>query len=41
MIVLAMYCLNIFHPGPLLGPFTSLKRVESVDDELLRKKGYA
>jgi len=41
MILLAMYCLNFFHPGRLLGPFTTLKRVESVDDDLLKKKGYA
>ena len=41
MILLAMYCLNFFHPGRLLGPFTSLKKVESVDDDLLKKKGYA
>ena len=40
MILLAMYCLNFFHPGRLLGPFTSLK-VEPVDDDLLKKKGYA
>ncbi|KAF9790457.1 RTA1-domain-containing protein [Thelephora terrestris] len=42
MIVLAMYCLNVFHPGRLLGPFTSIEKAESViDDDLLKKKGYA
>lgn len=42
MIVLAMYCLNVFHPGRLLGPFTSIKKVEFViDEDLLKKKGYA
>ena len=42
MIVLAIYCLNFFHPGPLLGPFTSIEKAESViDDDLLKKKGYA
>ena len=41
MIVLTMYCLNFFHPGRLLGPFTNLKRVESIDEDLLKKKGYA
>jgi len=42
MIVLAMFCLNFFHPGPLLGPFTSVGKAESViDDDLLKKKGYA
>lgn len=42
MILLAMYCLNIFHPGMLLGPFTTLKRVDSpIEDDLLKKRGYA
>lgn len=41
MILLTMYCLNFFHPGRLLGPFTSLKKAESMDDDLLKKKGYA
>ncbi|KAF9648845.1 RTA1-domain-containing protein [Thelephora ganbajun] len=41
MILLAMYCLNFLHPGRLLGPFTSLKKVDSIDDDLLKKKGYA
>ena len=42
MIVLALYCLNAFHPGRLLGPFTSAKKVETfVDGDLLKKKGYA
>jgi hypothetical protein len=41
MILLTMYCLNFFHPGRLLGPFTSLKGVDSADDSLLKKKGYA
>jgi hypothetical protein len=42
MIVLAMYCLNVLHPGRLLGPFTSIEKTESViDDDLLKKKGYA
>jgi len=41
MILLAMYSLNFFHPGRLLGPPTSLKKVESIDDDLLKKKGYA
>jgi len=41
MITLAMFCLNIFHPGRLLGPSTSLQKVDSIDDDLLKKKGYA
>ena len=41
MILLAMYCLNFFHPGRLLGPSTSIKKVRSVDDDLFKKKGYA
>lgn len=42
MILLAMYCLNVFHPGMLLGPFTTLKRVDSpIEDDLLKKRGYA
>ena len=41
MILLAMYTLNLFHPGRLLGPPTALKKVESIDDDLLKKKGYA
>jgi len=43
MIILVMYCLNVFHPGPLLGPFTSIKKVKFVvdDDDLFEKKGYA
>ena len=40
-IVLAMYCLNVFHPGPLLGSFTNFKRVGSAVDGDLLKKGYA
>jgi len=41
MIVLAIICLNVFHPGRLLGPSTELSKVESIDDDLLKKKGYA
>jgi len=41
MILLAMFCLNFLHPGRLLGPSTSLQKVESVDDDLLKRKGYA
>jgi len=41
MILLAMFCLNFFHPGRLLGPSTSLQKTETVDDDLLKKKGYA
>jgi hypothetical protein len=41
MILLAMFCLNFFHPGRLLGPSTSLAKVESIDEDLLKKKGYA
>lgn len=41
MILLTMICLNFFHPGRLLGPSTALKPVESMDDDLLKKKGYA
>jgi hypothetical protein len=41
MILLTMFCLNFFHPGRLLGPFTNIKRVDSIDDDLLKKKGYA
>jgi len=41
MIVLAMLCLNVLHPGRLLGPSTSLSKVDSIDDDLLKKKGYA
>jgi hypothetical protein len=41
MIALMMYSLNILHPGRLLGPFTALKKVDSMDDDLLKKKGYA
>lgn len=40
MILLAMFCLNFFHPGPLLGPFTSLTKAD-FDDDQLKKKGYA
>lgn len=42
MILLSMYCLNAFHPGHLLGPFTRLEKAESViDEDLIKKKGYA
>jgi len=41
MIITAMFCLNFFHPGRLLGPSTSLSDVDSIDDDLLKKKGYA
>jgi hypothetical protein len=41
MILLTMICLNFFHPGRLLGPSTTLRPVESIDDDLLKKKGYA
>jgi hypothetical protein len=41
MLVCATFCLNIFHPGRLLGPSTTLSKVESIDEDLLKKKGYA
>jgi len=42
MILLATCCLNFFHPGRLLGSFTSLEKVGSpIDDDLFKKKGYA
>lgn len=41
MILAAMCCLNFFHPGRLLGPWTSLSDVDSVDENMLKKKGYA
>jgi len=42
MILLMICSLNVLHPGRLLGPSTaSLGKVESIDDDLLKKKGYA
>jgi len=41
MILLAMFCLNFFHPGRLLGPSTTINKVQSIDDDLFKKKGYA
>lgn len=41
MIIAAMFCLNFFHPGRLLGPWTSLSHVDSIDEDMLKKKGYA
>ena len=41
MILLTIYCLNFFHPGRLLGSFTSLEKIDSMDDDLFKKKGYA
>ena len=41
MILLMMYSLNFLHPGRLLGPSTALKKTETIDDDLLKKKGYA
>lgn len=41
MIISALCCLNFFHPGRLLGPWTSLSHVDSIDENMLKKKGYA
>jgi len=41
MILAAMFCLNVFHPGRLLGPWTTLSDVDSIDEDMLKKKGYA
>jgi len=41
MILMMMLSLNLLHPGRLLGPSTALNKVGSMDDDLLKKKGYA
>jgi hypothetical protein len=41
MIMTAMFCLNFFHPGRLLGLSTSLSEVDSINEDTLKKKGYA